>query len=286
MSEQTTSLSPVVAQSQKSLDIFSFLYAFFLVFVTPLSVPWLIWAVANNHISENVILITLVMYCLSGLGITLGYHRLITHRAFQTKPWIKALLLLFGSFAMQGGVASWASLHIQHHRFSDKPGDPHSPKQSGFWYAHCGWIFYDYKPNFQRFGKWLLKDKMVVHFTRYYLVYSSLGLVIPALLAGWEGLLCAGFFRLFVTCHVTWAINSMCHQFGSRDFSTKDTSTNHFMIALLSFGEGWHNNHHRFMQSPFFGMKWYQIDFGKWVLMALQRCKLVWDLKLPQELRS
>jgi stearoyl-CoA desaturase (delta-9 desaturase) len=223
------------------------------------------------------------MYCLSGLGISVGYHRLVTHRAFTTTPWVKRLILICGSFAMQGGPGPWASLHIQHHRFADKPGDPHSPVVDGFWQSHCGWIFRDYQPDFRRYGKWLLEDKDVRHVTKYYLLYSNLGLIIPALLGGWVGFIWAGLLRLFVCCHMTWAVNSVCHQWGGRLYSkTPDTSTNNVFVALMTFGEGWHNNHHRYMQMPFFGHKWYQIDFGKWLILMLKNFGLAWDLKVPK----
>jgi stearoyl-CoA desaturase (delta-9 desaturase) len=206
----------------------------------------------------------------------------VTHRAFETSWWMKRILLICGSFAMQGPAASWASLHIQHHRYSDREGDPHSPAVKGFWYAHCGWVFKDYKPDFRRFGKWLLKDDDVKHVSKYYLYYSNLGLVIPAIIGGWQGFLWAGVVRLFVVSHITWGINSICHYAGKQSFETRENSRNNFLMALFSFGEGWHNNHHRFMQSPFFSYRWYQIDFGKIVLMILSSLGLVWGLKVPQ----
>jgi stearoyl-CoA desaturase (delta-9 desaturase) len=262
---------------------FTFIYAGFLVFVTPLAIPFAILGAVRGEVDSKVWILTLVMYALSGLGITLGYHRLITHRAFETSWLMKRLLMICGSFAMQGPAASWASLHIQHHRYSDKPGDPHSPVVNGFWYSHCGWVFKGYNPDFRRFGKWLLKDNDVKHVSKYYIHYSVLGLIIPALIAGWQGFLWAGLVRLFVSSHVTWGINSICHLFGARDNDTHENSRNNFIMALLSFGEGWHNNHHRFMQSPYFGFKWYQIDFGKMVLIVLRWFGLIWDLKVPRE---
>lgn len=261
----------------------SYFYAWFLVFVTPLALPFAIASVWQARVTKVDMLWALAMYCISGLGITLGYHRLITHRAFQAKPWLKKILLIAGTFAMQGSPASWASLHIQHHRYADKPNDPHSPHQGGFWNAHCGWIFHHYKPDFRRFGKWLLKDPEVKHVSKYYVYYSHLGLLIPGLLCGWMGFLWAGLLRLFFTCHMTWSVNSICHRFGTRLYpSTPDQSTNHFLIALLTFGEGWHNNHHRYLQMPFFGHRWFEIDIGKWVLLCFEKCGWVWDLKVPK----
>lgn len=274
------SLSPTFSQKPKHWA--SYLYACFLVWITPISIPLAAWTLWEGWVSSRIIALTIIMYTLSGLGITLGYHRLITHRSFQTTRWLKYTLMIWGTWAMQGGPASWASLHIQHHRFSDKPGDPHSPHQPSFWYAHCGWIFRHYTPNFRRYGKWLLQDKAIKHVNKYYLLYSQLGWLIPLCLGGWIGLVWAGLLRLCICCHVTWSINSLCHSVGKRNYATSDLSTNHFMIALLSFGEGWHNNHHKHLQMPFFGHKWYEIDIGKWVLQMLQRSRLVWDLKIPK----
>jgi len=259
----------------------SYLYAFFLVFITPIALPIAVWTSIRGWVDAKIIVLTLIFYCISGLGITVGYHRLLTHRSFQAKPWLRKLLFIAGTFAMQGSPSSWASLHIQHHRFADKAGDPHSPTQRGFWYAHCGWIFHDYQPNFRRYGKWLINDKEARHVSKYYLYYSNLGLVIPALLGGWMGFLWAGLVRVFFTSHMTWSVNSVCHRFGKRPFTqNNEHSTNHFLVALFTFGEGWHNNHHRHLQMPFFGHKWYQIDMGKWLLLLLKRCGWVWDFKI------
>lgn len=241
------------------------------------------WTAYKGWVRAADLYLALVLYCLSGLGITLGYHRLMTHRAFETKSTVKFFLLLVGTFAMQGPPASWASLHIQHHRFSDKLGDPHSPNVARFWQAHCGWIFHDYVPDFRRYGKWLLKDKVIKHVSRYYVYYSQIGLVIPLLLGGWVGLIWGGLLRIFLSSHVTWSVNSICHCFGTRAYQTADNSQNNALIALLSFGEGWHNNHHRYMQMPYFGHRWYQLDIGKWVLIFLKHLGLVWNLKIPHK---
>jgi stearoyl-CoA desaturase (delta-9 desaturase) len=284
-------LTTHLTQKSHFLDIFrkksvSFWYACFLVFLTPLSVPLAIWTVWEGLVTPSVVFLTIALYCYSGLGITVGYHRLATHRAFETKPWLKAFLLIGGAFAMQGGPASWASLHIQHHRFSDKPGDPHTPHQKGFWFAHCGWIFHEHRPNFRRYGKWLLKDKVIRSISKFYLGYSVIGLIIPFVLCGWVGLLWAGFLRVFLCIHMTWCVNSVCHLWGKRDYpNTPDKSTNNPLVALFTFGEGWHNNHHRYMQMPYLGHRWYEIDMGKWLIVLCSKLGLMWDLKIPKELR-
>jgi stearoyl-CoA desaturase (Delta-9 desaturase) len=260
----------------------SYYYAWFMVYVLPLALPLGIWTLIKGWVTVYDIILTLSLYAISGLGITVGYHRLTAHRSFQTKPWLKRLLLISGSFAMQGGPANWASIHIQHHSQSDRTGDPHSPVH-GFWHSHCSWMFRNYHPNFRHYGKWLLQDKEVRHVTKYYFYYSHLGLLIPLLLGGWIGFLWAGLIRLLVCYHMTWSINSVCHKFGRRPFkATPDHSTNHWLIALMTFGEGWHNNHHRYLQMPYFGHKWYQVDMGKWLIMAFKSFGLAWDLKIPK----
>ncbi len=260
-------------------------YASFLVFVTPLAIPLAVWTWMQGWATTSDVALCVIMYCISGLGITLGYHRLLTHRAFSCQRWFKLFLLVSGTFAMQGGPASWASLHIQHHRFADKDGDPHSPVH-GFWHSHCGWIFDDYEPDFRRYGKWLLEDNDVKHISKNYLYYSLLGLLIPFVIGGWVGLLWGGFLRILICSHMTWCVNSVCHKFGYQSYEVKDTSTNNPFVALLTFGEGWHNNHHRFMQMPFFGHRWYEIDMGKWVLQALRPFKVVWGFKGVKETES
>ncbi len=279
-------LNDILLLMKKTKLNLSYIYAWFLVFITPLSVPLAIWTWYEGWVTKSDILLCIVMYSLSGLGITLGYHRLLTHRAYQSKRWFKQFLYVCGTFAMQGGPASWASLHIQHHRFADKPGDPHTPAQKGFWFAHCGWIFHEHRPNFRRYGKWLLKDRDVLHISRNYIPYSLIGLIVPFILGGWIGLLWAGFLRVFLCIQMTWCVNSVCHLWGRTAYAMNDTSKNNAFVALLTFGEGWHNNHHRFMQMPFLGHKWYELDLGKWLLIILKPLGVVWDFKIPKELRS
>jgi stearoyl-CoA desaturase (delta-9 desaturase) len=262
----------------KKLKSLPFLYAVFVVYLAPLAIPLCGWTLYKQYVTSSHLFVFFLFYILSGLGITLGYHRLITHRSYTAKPWLKRLLLIFASFAMQGSPALWTAIHLKHHRYADKPEDPHSPHVSGFWEAHCGWIFREHKFDFRR--PWLLKDKEVRHVSKYYVYYSNLGLIIPFLLGGWVGLLWGGLLRILITNHLTWSVNSLCHFWGKRAYPTiNDQSTNNFLIALLTFGEGWHNNHHRFLQKPFFGHKWYQIDFGKWVLLSFARLGWVSELK-------
>lgn len=260
----------------------AFLYAFFLVFMVPLCLPFVWQSFKTDSVRSLDYNLLLIFYSLSLLGITLGYHRLATHRSFTTYPWIKRILLICGAMAWQGPPAAWASLHIQHHANSDRLRDPHSPVTHSFWYAHCGWIFNHYRPNYRKYGKWLLKDKDVHFVSRYYGVISIGSFMLPLLIGGWQAWLWAGWFRLFLASHATWSVNSLCHFAGSRLYpNVRDNSRNRFLIAILTFGEGWHNNHHQFLRNPKLGHRWYQIDMGYWVLGFMRRCRLAWDLKLP-----
>ncbi|MCB1117619.1 MAG: acyl-CoA desaturase [Chlamydiia bacterium] len=217
------------------------------------------------------------MYIITGLGITAGYHRMLTHRSFEAPPVIRFIFLAMGSMAAEGGALSWASLHIQHHARSDRDGDPHSPLE-GFWHAHFGWLFNHFKPLPKVYGSWLLKDPMIVFFERTFLLWVALGLIIPYLLAGWTGLLWGGLVRIFLTHHVTWSVNSVCHTFGFRSFETNDLSTNQWLVGLLAFGEGWHNNHHAFPRSAFHGLAWWQVDGAGYLIAALERLGLIKDV--------
>lgn len=257
----------------------NYYYAFFLVFITPISLPLAYYTITHDLVKLSDVVLAVLLYCIGGLGISVGFHRLLSHRAFETKPWLKKILLLMGCIAMQGSPASWAGVHIQHHAHADKPFDPHSPSQHGFWHAHCGWLFKHYRPNFRRYGKWLLRDPIVRNVSQYYFYYSLIGLVVPFIVGGWVGLVWGGLLRLFISSHTTWSVTSICHLWGKRDHLVHDTSRNNFLIALLTFGEGWHNNHHRYLQSPFLSLKWYQIDMGKWFIQLLVYFGLAWNLK-------
>jgi stearoyl-CoA desaturase (delta-9 desaturase) len=218
----------------------------------------------------------LVFYVLSGLGITVGFHRMLTHKSFETSRPVKAILMIMGCLALEGDPMTWASTHIQHHAHSDGEDDPHSPLE-GLWHAHVGWLF-NYAHNINVYGSWLKRDKTVVWVSRYWLLWAGLGLLIPTLIGGWSGFIWGGLVRIFLTHHITWSVNSICHTFGGRDYNTRDASRNNFIVGLLAFGEGWHNNHHAFPRSAFHGLRWYQIDISGYLISALERVGLVWNV--------
>jgi stearoyl-CoA desaturase (Delta-9 desaturase) len=236
----------------------------------------LLWQRYVNAIDLSLLV---TFHILSGLGVTVGFHRLLTHRSFETYPVIKAFLLILGSLALEGKPGDWASGHLEHHAHADSDEDPHSPMVS-LLYAHLGWLFV-HVPQREVYGTWLLKDRIVRWMDRTWLFWALLGLVIPLAVAGWSGLLWGGLVRIFLTHHVTWSVNSICHTFGSRPYSTRDNSRNHWLVGLLSFGEGWHNNHHAFPRSAFHGLRWWEIDVSAYLIRALGVLGLAWNIQRP-----
>lgn len=222
-----------------------------------------------------------VFYVISGLGITVGFHRMLTHKSFETSRPLKALFLIAGCMAVEGDPITWASTHIQHHAHSDDEDDPHSPLE-GLWHAHMGWLF-GHKNNVAVYGTWLKKDPTVVWVAKTWILWVAVGMIIPLLIAGWSGLIWGGLVRIFLTHHVTWSVNSICHTFGARDYQTRDASRNNFLVGLLAFGEGWHNNHHAFPRSAFHGLRWYQVDFSGYLIRALESVGLVWNVYRVKE---
>jgi stearoyl-CoA desaturase (Delta-9 desaturase) len=219
------------------------------------------------------LLLLLVMYSLIALGVTVGYHRMLTHRSFKPQPVVKFILLVLGSMAWEGPALQWAATHIKHHAQADREGDPHSPVD-GFFHAHIGWLLRDASEDPDVYCKHLLKDPIIVFVSRSFLLWALLALVIPFAIGGWTGLLWAGLVRIFLTHHVTWSVNSVCHTFGKREFETNDRSRNEWLVGLLGFGEGWHNNHHAFPRSAFHGLHWWQFDLSGYVIWTLERLGL------------
>jgi stearoyl-CoA desaturase (delta-9 desaturase) len=239
-----------------------------------------------------------VTYLLTGIGVTVGFHRLLTHRSFKTSSLMRAALAAFGSAAIEGPAIEWVANHRKHHQFSDQPGDPHSPHVDhgtgwrgalgGLYYAHVGWIFKgDGLANRERYAKDLLSDPVVRFIDRTFLLWVLAGLAFPfglgvalsgSIAGGLTGLLWGGAVRLFLLHHATFSINSLCHFFGSQRFGTDDQSRNLFWLALPTLGEAWHNNHHAFPTSARHGLRWWQLDPSAWLIGALERVGLVWDV--------
>jgi stearoyl-CoA desaturase (delta-9 desaturase) len=246
-------------------------------FIATLYAIYQLWM---TYVTPLDVVLMFSLYVLTGVGITIGFHRLLTHRSFETRPFIRAFFLVLGSMAAEGPAISWASQHIQHHANSDHEDDPHSPVE-GLWHSHVGWLFKDKLVDTQKYGAWLLKDPLVVFISKTFLVWVALGLLIPFAIGGWSGLLWGGLVRMFITHHVTWSVNSVCHTFGRRMFHTRDRSYNNWVVGLLAFGEGWHNNHHAFPRAAFHGMRWWQVDLSAYIIRGLAAVGLVWNVWQP-----
>jgi stearoyl-CoA desaturase (Delta-9 desaturase) len=256
---------------------------------------WLAWGGAL-HWPDLVVLAT--TYLLTGLGVTVGFHRLFTHRSFKTSAPMRALLAALGSAAVEGPVIEWVANHRKHHRFSDQPGDPHSPHVDhasgwrgalgGLYHAHVGWILGGQAlASEEHYAKDLLADPVARFIDRTFLLWVLAGLAFPfalgfaltgSIVGGLTGLLWGGAVRLFFLHHATFSINSLCHYFGRRRFATGDESRNLIWLALPTLGEAWHNNHHAFPTSARHGLRWWQIDPSSWLIAALERLGIVWDV--------
>ena len=224
-----------------------------------------------------------VFYSLTVLGITVGYHRMLTHEGFTTYVPLRALFLILGCMAFEGSPTDWASTHIKHHAHSDDEEDPHSPLE-GFWHAHFGWLFSKASfPEVEEYAPHLLKDRTVMLVDRLTPLWITLSLAIPFALGGWTGFLWGGLVRIFLVNHVTWSVNSICHSFGRRSFETTDESRNEWIVGLLAFGEGWHNNHHAFPRNAFHGMRWWQFDLSGLLIRALEAVGLIWNVERVKE---
>jgi sn-1 stearoyl-lipid 9-desaturase len=221
------------------------------------------------------LLLAVLLWWISGsLGIGMGYHRLLTHRGYKTLKWVEYCLTVCATLALEGGPIFWVATHRIHHKFSDQDGDPHSPRD-GKWWSHMGWILtgksmHHDTTTLVRYVPDLAKDKFHVWITKYhYAPMIVLGLALLA--AGGLPLLLWGIFlRTVVGLHATWLVNSATHLWGSRRFATRDTSTNNWVVALLTFGEGWHNNHHAYPTSARHGLKWYEVDVNWYGIRALK----------------
>jgi len=221
------------------------------------------------------------LYVLRMWGVTAGHHRYFAHRSFETSRWFQFVLAVIAQLSIQRGVLWWAAHHRAHHLYSDGERDLHSPKQDGFWHAHLGWIFSTPNETEWKRVRDFEKYPELVWLDRWFAVPAVvLGLIVLALF-GWSGLFIGFFLSQVLTWHSTYFINSLCHVWGDRRFETKDTSRNNFWLALLTLGEGWHNNHHHHMRSARMGFYWWEIDVTYYVLAAMGRLGLVWNLKQP-----
>ncbi len=256
----------------------------------------LLW---NRAIGPLELSLMIGLYVITCLGVTLGYHRLFTHRAFETSRPFRAVIAVLGSMAVQGSVIKWVADHRKHHAFTDQDGDPHSPHLAGpgfwgalkgLWHAHMGWLFESVgTADERRFAPDLVKDRALRVIDKLFGLWVALSFAIPFAL-GWvvggglgtalTAVLWGGLVRVFLLHHVTWSINSVCHFFGRRRFNVEDESRNVFWLAPFSMGEAWHHNHHAFPTSAFHGLRfWEKLADPTGLLIALfEKLGLVWNV--------
>ncbi len=248
----------------------------------------------NSLVTPADLAIAAVMYMLTAVGITVGFHRLLTHRSFQTSKPVEYTFAVLGSMAVQGPVIAWVADHRKHHAHTDEEGDPHSPHVghgegvrgvvAGLWHAHTGWLFSTQgRADWKRYAPDLYEDSGMRAINRNFVWLVLLSLALPALagylvsgsLAGAAtGLLWGGLVRIFFVHHITWSVNSVCHFLGSRRFDTDDHSTNVFWLALPSLGESWHHNHHAFPRSAVHGLKRWELDPSALIITAMEKVGL------------
>ena len=264
-----------------------------------LSAVGLLWGVALSWVD---VVLFLVLYVAGALGNSVGFHRLFTHRSFETTKWLRGTFAILGSLAMQGPVTQWVTDHRKHHALSDQEGDPHSPHAGhgdgawgalkGFVHAHVGWLFtLKGMERGWQYGRDLYEDRLIRWIDRLYLLWVIVTFGLPFLVGylvggmswavGLEALVWGGLVRVFAYQHATFSVNSICHMFGRRSYRSRDESRNNWVVAMLTMGEGWHNNHHAFPSSARHGLDRLQLDVSWWTIRALEKLGLAWDVKLP-----
>ena len=239
------------------------------------------------------------MYLAAGFGVTIGYHRLFTHRSFEAPRAVQAILAILGGMAVQGPLLKWVAIHRRHHQHSDHEDDPHSPHVHGgsvigvlrgMWHAHMGWIFRPDPPALWRYVPDLSSDRFVRALSSTFGLWAALGLILPALLGGlltlsWTGALLGfiwgGLARIFIGHHATWSINSVCHLWGTQPFRSHDHSRNNPVFGVLAMGEGWHNNHHAFPASARHGLRWWEFDASYCIIRFMELLRLARNVRVP-----
>jgi stearoyl-CoA desaturase (Delta-9 desaturase) len=262
--------------------------------VVALAVP-LLW---GDWIGPSDVLVFAVMYVLSGFGVTVGFHRMLTHRAFATHRATRYVFAILGSLSVQGPVIDWVADHRKHHAHTDQEGDPHSPHVGhgagvrgalrGLWHAHAGWLWRTHgQARAHKYARELIEDRGMRRINRRFPLIVLASLALPALIGlaltgtlhgALTALVWGGFARIFLQHHITWSVNSVCHFFGRRRFEVDDHSTNVFWLALPSLGESWHHNHHAFPRSAAHGLRWWELDPSAALIALMRRLGLAWDV--------
>ena len=260
-----------------------------------IAAAWTLWGTGLSATDAGIMLF---FYLGTGFGVTIGFHRLFTHQSFQTKPWVRNLLAIAGSMAIQGPVIRWVADHRRHHAFSDQPGDPHSPHLEdgpgvkgvlkGLWHAHIGWFFDEEQTSAKRWAPDMVREPAMRRIDKLFPLWALISFTAPAVVGlaitgtmrgALTAFLWGSLARIFMLHHVTWSINSICHFYGNRPYQTTDFSTNNWMLSLISFGESWHNNHHAFPSSAVHGLRPYQLDTTGGMIRLMKWAGLAWDVK-------
>jgi stearoyl-CoA desaturase (Delta-9 desaturase) len=262
--------------------------------VVALAVP-LLW---GDWIGPSDVIVFATMYALSGFGVTVGFHRMLTHRAFATHAPTRYVFAILGSLSVQGPVIDWVADHRKHHAHTDEEGDPHSPHVGhgsgvrgalrGLWHAHAGWLWRTHgQARAHKYARELIEDRGMRRINRRFPLIVLASLALPALMGfaltgtlhgALTALVWGGFARIFLQHHITWSVNSVCHFFGRRRFEVDDHSTNVFWLALPSLGESWHHNHHAFPRSAAHGLRWWELDPSAGLIALMRRLGLAWDV--------
>jgi stearoyl-CoA desaturase (delta-9 desaturase) len=264
-----------------------------------LAAVWTLWGTGLSMLNAAIFFVT---YCFTGLGVTIGFHRLFTHQSFEAKPWLRNLLAIAGSMAVQGPVIRWVADHRRHHAFADQPGDPHSPHLDegpgmkgvlkGLWHAHIGWFWDDEQTSARRWAPDMVKEKAMRKIDSLFPLWALISFAAAPLIGfaftgtlhgAFTAFLWGSLVRIFFLHHVTWSVNSICHFYGKRPYQTTDFSTNNWLLAIISFGESWHNTHHAFPTSAVHGVGRGQLDISGAVIRGLQKLHIVREVKIVSE---
>ena len=268
------------------------MYGVILPFLGLIAAIFLLWNSWVDWIDLGILAFT---YLLFGAGVTVGYHRLLTHRAFKTHKPVEYSFAVLGSMGLQGGVLDWVADHRKHHAHTDQEGDPHSPHVGhgeglkGLWHAHTGWLFETHgQADWKKYARELYEDPGMKKINRWFPFFALMSLLVPTALGyvlhgftlegALRGLVWGGLVRAFFLHHITWSINSVCHYFGRRRFDVEDYSTNVAWLALPSLGEAWHHNHHAFPRSATHGLRRREIDVSALIIRGLERVGLAWNV--------
>ncbi len=288
-------LDPRLAKLQRRLTLFVTVVPF-IGFIAAVTLLW------GHGLSATDAGIALSFYLFAGFGITIGFHRYFTHQSFETNRFMRGLFAIAGSFAVQGPVIKWVADHRRHHAFPDQEGDPHSPHLEdgpgvrgvvkGLWHAHMGWLFSDETSSARRWAPDLVKDPMIRRIDRFFPLWMVLTFALPPLvgfaltgtLAGaLSAFLWGSLVRIFLLHHVTWSINSICHFYGKRPFEGDDHSTNNWLLAIVSLGESWHNNHHAFPSAAIHGVDKGQVDISGGLIAFLEKIGMARNVRRVSE---